>query len=69
MATAFDSDPTDFGSQLDHWRQGETVARIIWIDSQGTEHEDVIDNEREVLDLLDTIARDLSLRLLLCHLG
>ncbi len=57
MATDFDSDPADFGSRLDRWRQGETVARIIWIDSQGTEHEDVIDNKREALDLLDMSRR------------
>lgn len=47
---------------FDHWRDGETVARIIWTDGQGAEHEAVIFNEHEALDLLDSIRRDPSLR-------
>ncbi len=67
MATVSDGDATNSPGGIDHWRGGETVARIVWIDRQGAEHEDVIFNEREALDLLDTIAGDLSLRLVSCQ--
>jgi hypothetical protein len=67
MATVFDGDAADSAGGIDHWRDGETVARIIWIDREGAEHVDLIFTEREALDLLDKIAGDVTLRLVLCH--
>jgi hypothetical protein len=67
MATVPDGDGANSPGGFDHWRDGETVARIVWIDREGAEHEDLILNEREALDLLDTIAGDLTLRLVVCH--
>jgi hypothetical protein len=67
MAAVSDGDATNSPGGLDHWRDGETVARIVWIDREGAEHEDLIFSEREALNLLNTIAGDLSLHLVLCH--
>lgn len=66
MATLFDDDVTDDGWSFDHWRDGQTYARIIWSDSLGAEHESVIFNEREALGLLGEIRVDASLNLLSC---
>ena len=67
MATVFDDDPAgDAGWRFDHWRDGQTYARIIWTDGLGAEHEAVIFDEREALSLLGEIRTGARLRLSSC---
>lgn len=67
VAPVFADVPSDDASwHFVNWRDGQTRARIIWMDGLGAENESVIFNEREALGLLGQIQVDNSMRLLSC---
>jgi hypothetical protein len=43
--------------QLDHWRAGQTLAKVTWIDGQDAEHLRIVVNGHEARDPLNLIAR------------
>jgi hypothetical protein len=57
MATDNDPGPGDGGFRLDHFRDGVTVAHIVWQDCDGNQHERQTREEAKALALLDWIAQ------------
>jgi len=43
--------------RLDHFREGVTVAHVVWRDQEGNAHERVTCEEVRALALLDWVAR------------
>jgi hypothetical protein len=64
VVTIFDvGDPVEFGWRLDYYQEGVTVARIVWRDGDGNEHERQTSEEVKALILLTWVTRHPRMRL------
>ncbi len=66
VGSLFDGELSD-AWQLDHWRAGQTSAKVTWKDGQGADHLTIVTNEREARDLLDLIGRDVGAWVISCY--